>query len=146
MSGTFEKRRLKQRMYKSPDEVFESLQGDDRVISFRLRELVLQCIPHCSEKLSAGAPFYYGNTRICYIWPGAIPWGNVTTDFTTLGFCRGYQLSDPSWLETENRKMVYVKRFYKPSDINTEIIRALLFEAAELDSFHGNAGFNKRLR
>ena len=30
----------------------------------QLRALVLECIPHCKEKLAYNVPFYYGHSRI----------------------------------------------------------------------------------
>lgn len=125
---------MKQREYLTPDEVFESLQGEERIIAFRVRDIVMNTLQGCTEKLSYGAPFYFRHSRICYIWPGSIPWGKATSEGVTIGFCRGNELSDPSWLETANRKNVFVKRFLHVSEIDIDMLKALLFEAMEIDS------------
>jgi hypothetical protein len=132
--------KLKQTLYLTPDEVFESLRGNERVIAEILREIVLDCIPECTEKLSFGAPFYFKHSRICFIWPGSIPWGKMTVDGVQFGFCRGHLMTETSWLQKDQRKEVYTIRYYHPSEIDTDLLKAGLFEAVEIDQRKKESG------
>ncbi|MDX1641781.1 MAG: DUF1801 domain-containing protein [Balneolaceae bacterium] len=75
------------------DEFLDFLPDDERSIVHYLRDLVLSTLHPIEEKLAYNVPFYYGQSRICYIWPASIPWGGVNHG-VILGFCRGYLLSD----------------------------------------------------
>lgn len=97
-----------------------------------LRALVLQCLPDGKEKLAYNVPFYYRYSRICFIWPGAVPWGKVK-DGVELGFCNGHLLSDNSYLNGGSRKEVYIKTFNSVKDIDATIVRQLLYEAVVID-------------
>jgi hypothetical protein len=98
-----------------------------------LRELVFECIPDVKEKLAYNVPFYYRYSRICFIWPGSVPWGNKQKRGVDFGFCKGHLLSDPCYLEAGNRKEVYIKTFYAPKEIDRNQVRQLLYEAAVID-------------
>ncbi|REJ81927.1 MAG: DUF1801 domain-containing protein [Bacteroidetes bacterium] len=120
--------------YRDVEDLLASLHEKELETVNLLRQLILECIPGCREKLSYNVPFYYGNQRICFIWPGSVPWGKVQPYFVRLGFTKGYLLSDVySYLEKGERKEVYCKDFNLPEEINIPIVKDLLFEAAELD-------------
>lgn len=114
-------------------ELLDYLPPDELKITERLRELVFECIPDAKEKLSYNVPFYSRFTRICFIWPGSVPWGKVKKKGVELGFCRGNLLSDPSYLNINGRKEVYIKTFYSTKDIDVEKVRQLLYEATIVD-------------
>jgi hypothetical protein len=79
--------------------------------------------------------FILRNKRLCYIWPGSIPWGG-TREGVSLGFANGQQLHDEwNFLNMDKKKVIATRMFYSLKEINEheEIIRTLLFEAAELD-------------
>ena len=105
-----------------------------------LRKIIFDCIPDAKEKLSYNVPFYYRHSRICFIWPGEVPWGRVKKEGVEIGFCKGHLLSDPSYLNKGSRKEVYIKTFYQTKDIDTETLRLLLYEAVLVDE----AGVRKR--
>jgi hypothetical protein len=98
-----------------------------------LRGLVMECIPDVKEKLAYNVPFYYRFSRICFIWPGSVPWGRKTKAGVELGFCRGNMLSDASYLNIGGRKEVYIKTFYEVNDIDADILRQLIYEAVVVD-------------
>ena len=106
--------------------------GELRIVE-RLRELVFECIPDAKEKLAYNVPFYYRHARIVFIWPGSVPWGKTQKEGVELGFCRGHLLSDPSYLNTGNRKEVYIKTFHSTRDIEADTVRQLLYEAVVID-------------
>lgn len=84
-------------------------------------------------------PYYYGNRRICFIWPSSIPWGNVKKDGVLLGFCYGNQIEDElNFLEKGERKQVYMKTYFQKEDIHDGMLRSYLYKAAEIDKNFGN--------
>ncbi len=119
---------------RSIDDFLEFLPEDQRLIVDRLREIVLECLPFCTEKLSYNVPYYYGQSRICFIWPSAVPWGKVKKDGVLIGFCKGHLLEDEiDFLEKGERKQVYTKTYTDMEEIDEDLLKAYIFAAAELD-------------
>ena len=119
-------------------ELLRFLPEDQLEITERLRELVYECIPGIKEKLSFQVPFFKKRKGICYIWPGAVSWGKKTKEGVEFGFQYGNLLADEAgYLEHGKRKQVYSKRFFSVGDINEDILREYLFEAAEIDELNG---------
>jgi hypothetical protein len=98
----------------------------------QLREIIFNCIPDAKEKLAYNVPFYYRHSRICFIWPGAVPWGG-TREGVQFGFCKGHLLSDFTWLDVGTRKNVFTKTFHTTKEIDREKLSRLLYEAAWID-------------
>ena len=120
--------------FESMAELLEFLPEDQLELLQHLRELIFQTLPDIKERLSYNVPFYKKRKGICYIWPGAVPWGNKNWDGVEFGFNYGYLLTDEvGYLDRGNRKQVYTKRFASVDEINDEILREYLLEAAELD-------------
>jgi len=119
--------------FRSVEDLLAFLPQDEARIARQLRELVLQCIPDAKEKLSYNVPFYSRFTRICYIWPGSVPWGSKTKKGVDIGFCRGNLLSDTGYLDKGNRKQVFTKTFNSSKEIDAEALRQLLYEAVVMD-------------
>jgi len=123
------------------EEMLSILPRSERVMVDRLRSLVMECLPKVSEKgyYGLGVPFYRHNRLICFIWPSSVVWGPVSENpkrkgVVSLGFCQGNKmLNDEGWLLAEGRKQVYVMYFSKLSEIDDNIVRALLFEASMID-------------
>jgi hypothetical protein len=130
---------------KSAEEVIATLPPQEKVIMKRLRELITECLPKATEKVSYGVPFYSRNRMICFIWPPSIYWGpkkqwnDKKEKGVTLGFCQGNLMSNEDGaLLAEGRKQVHCMYFNSLSEINDEQVRALLFEAEMIDE-----GFKK---
>ena len=119
--------------FSSVNELLDYLPPDELKLVERLQSLVLECIPDATEKLSYNVPYYYRHARICYIWPGSVPWGKTVKQGVELGFCKGHRLADPGYLERGTRKEVYTKTFYSTRDIDAATIRQLLYEAVAID-------------
>ena len=119
--------------FKTVDEFLASLQEDELRITEALRTLVIECIPDVKEKLGYNVPFYSRYSRICFIWPGSVPWGKNVKQGVEFGLCKGNLLADPSYLTIGNRKEVYIKTFHSLKEINQDIIRQLLYEASVID-------------
>ncbi len=128
------KRKMQNISFRNLEELLEFLPKDEKEVLLALRELIYDCLPLIKEKLSYNVPFYRFNRSICYIWPGSVPWGNVTFPGVQFGFTRGHLLADElNYLEVGNRKYIRTVKFYSIADINFDLIRAYLFEAWEID-------------
>lgn len=119
--------------FNSLDELWEYLPEDQLKITMALRELVLDCIPNVTEKLSYCVPYYRVHKGICFIWPGAVAWGKTVKQGVDFGFNYGYLLTDTGYLEKGNRKQVYMKNFKNINDIDFDMLRSLIYEALIVD-------------
>ena len=118
--------------FKNYDEFIESITPDERQIVEILRAIIFESIPDCKEKLSYNVPYYWRFSRICFIWPASIPWGGIE-DGVAIGFCRGDELADLSYLEKQDRKKVYRKVFTNKKQVDVELLKACLYEAVIID-------------
>ena len=120
--------------FQSIDDLLTFIPKEELKIVKRLRELIFTCMPSCKEKLAYNVPYYYHYSRICFIWPGSVPWGKIKENGVKLGFCQGNLLSDEiNYLEKENRKQVYTKTFKHFKEIEVDILKSYLFQAIEID-------------
>lgn len=116
-------------------EFWEYLPEEERVIVDVLRQIILNYLPSgFREKLSYNVPYFYGNRRVCLIWPGSIPWGGIRSG-VLLGFAQGNKLMDvDNYLDHGTNKQVYYKIFHSVDEIDEAAIAKLIKEAVELDS------------
>ena len=121
--------------FQSLVEFWEHLPDNERIIVDHLRTIILKSLPlTCKEKMSYNVPYYYGNRRICLIWPAAVPRGGVKSG-VLLGFCYGYQLRDPNqYLLHGTNKQVYYKIYHSIDEIEERAIVLLINEAIALDT------------
>ena len=120
--------------FSSIEELLDYLPEHELKIVEFLRQLIHECIPNCKEKLAYNVPYFYRHSRICFIWPSSVTWGNVKVDGVMIGFSNGHLLSDEiNYLEKGNRKKIYTKTFFSIEEIETDILKTFLFEAVELD-------------
>ena len=115
-------------------EFWDFLPENERIIVDVLRQIILENLPStCKEKLAYNVPYYYGNRRICLIWPGSVPWGGIR-DGVLFGFCQGYKLADPdNYLNRGTNKQVYYKIFHSVDEIDELAIVKLLKESVAVD-------------
>ena len=103
-----------------------------------LRNIILENLPNCKEKLSYNVPYYYGRRRICFIWPASVPWGKVKLNGVQLGFCNAKLMQDElNYLDKDNRKQIGTKTFFSVKEIEEDLIKMYLFEALEIDKSFG---------
>jgi hypothetical protein len=127
------------------EEMLEVLPPEEKKLVEQLRAVVFACIPDATERLSYNVPFYYRHTRICFIWPGSVPWGGIR-EGVMLGFCKGSRLTDAGYLEKGSRKTVFTKTFYTTKEIDREAISQLLYEAVLVDEVDNRAKRQKKAR
>lgn len=126
------------------DDFLEFLPSSELKIVEVLRNLIFSSIPDCREKLAYNVPFYYKKKNICFIWPSSIKWGNMKERGVRMGFSYGYLIQDDiSFLDKGERKQVYWKDFYRPEDIDIDLLKYYLFEAARIDNLNKSAAKRK---
>ena len=127
--------KLQEVAFRSIDDFLAYLPEDEwRLVEF-LRKIVFTCLPNCTEKLAYNVPYYRVHQNICFIWPASIKWGKqVTYQGVRFGFAQGYRLSDEiNYLNRGNRKQVYWKDFTSITEIDVDLLKAYIYEAALVD-------------
>jgi hypothetical protein len=117
---------------KTFEDFYFNLDKEERLIVERLRKLVLETDPRFKEKISYGVPYYFLNSRVCFIWPSSVKPGPKSG--VVLGFCMGYLLSNiQGLLEKENRQQVYLITFHDVKEIEEAVLREIIIEAILTD-------------
>jgi Domain of unknown function (DU1801) len=124
------------------NEFCRGLPREERIISQRLRELILEAEPKLVEKYNYWVPYFVRHKMVCFIWPVSAPNAptakNQKQDGTivSLGFCYGNKLSNAQGLLlAEGRKQVYIIRFKSIKDLDKieNQVREIIMEAVMLD-------------
>ncbi|AOP35242.1 hypothetical protein A0128_16175 [Leptospira tipperaryensis] len=117
---------------KNFESFFTKLKEDEKEIVSILREFVIETVPNVTEKISYNVPYYFLNSRICFIWPSSFPHGpKLGVEF---GFCQGHLLSDPRQiLRAGERKIVRSISYHSKNEIDLRTLRNFLLEAVILD-------------
>lgn len=123
--------------FTSVQECLDFIPEHERELVEHLRKLIQTTIPEITEKLSYNVPYYFRNKRLCFIWPGSIPWGKIQ-EGVRLGFANGHRLQGEfAYLNSPVGKTVSSRVFKHISEIDDEIIIQLLLEARLLDEMSG---------
>ncbi len=127
--------RMQKVQFKNMEEMLAFLPDDERNITVLLDKIVLSCLPGATVKLSYNVPYYKVHKNICFIWPASVLWGNKKTyDGVRLGFTCGYLMQDEiNWLDKGDRKQVYWKEFANVKQIDADLLRSNIFDAAAVD-------------
>ena len=124
------------------EEFLDYLPDEEREVVDALRELILETVPNCREKLSYNVPFYHRFKSMAFIWPGSVLWGSKQAyEGVRLGFTRGSLMHDPEgYLDKGTRKQVYTKDFLTLDEIDPDLIRYFLYQAIEIDDMGKGPG------
>ncbi len=116
-------------------EFLEFLPTDELKVVEVLRQLVIDCIPNATEKISFNVLYYKRYKTICFIWPASILWGKKKTyGGVRFGFANGNLMQDEiGYLNKGTRKQIYWKDFDSIKDINIDLLRSYIFEALIID-------------
>jgi len=141
-------------MTSNAEEMIQSIPRNEQVIVRRLCALIEECIPSATEKSYFDMGIVYSHHRmICFVWPPSVFYGEKQKrdieiqkkKGVTFGFCQGNKMAnDKGLLLSEGRKQIYVMYFKNLNDINEDIVRALLFEAAMIDEEFGRTKKRKK--
>jgi hypothetical protein len=124
------------------NEFLNALPKEERVITQRLRNLIIETEPRLTEKMNYWVPYFVRNKMVCFIWPVSAPNApkakNQKKDDTivSLGFCYGNKLSnEQGLLLAEGRKQVYIIRLKSVQHLDNleSQIREIIMEAVMLD-------------
>lgn len=117
------------------EDFLYQLSEEEQRICTQLRQLIIECLPHCEEKLSYKVPFYKGHSNICYLWPSSILWGKKKTyEGVRLGFIQGYLMYDDiDYLCADTRQYVRCRDFLTTTAIDPELLMAYLYDADRID-------------
>ena len=128
--------------FSSVDDFLSYLPPNELEIVQFLRTIVFKCIPAVEEKLSYNVPFFKKNKNICFIWPASVLWGKKKTYLgVRFGFTYGNLLVDDiGYLEKDERKQVYWKTFTALKQIDIDLLKTYIFEAAANDEQFKSAG------
>ena len=119
-------------MARTFEDFYFDLPEQEQQIVDVLREIVLEAAPNFREKISYNVPYYFLNSRVCFIWPSSVKPGPRAG--VVFGLCRGQMLSnEQGLLELENRKEVGTITFRRPEEIDADAVREILYEAILLD-------------
>lgn len=120
--------------FRTVDEFLDFLPETEYQITHKLRQIILSTIPDVREKLSYNVPYYKRHRNICFLWPSAVPWGNVKQEGVRLGFTQGHLIQDDlHYLDRGQRKQVAWHDFHTLHDIQDQTVRMYLAEAVLLD-------------
>jgi hypothetical protein len=111
--------------FKEVKELLDYLPKHELEIVVFLRKIILECMPDYKEKLAYNVPFYYRHSRICYIWPATIPWGNMSKS-VVIGFCKGESFLDETF---ETTKFI----FNSVDEVDVALIKEKIYEAILID-------------
>lgn len=111
------------------DALYDGLPEAERITAFVLRELIFEVLPEVSEKLSWGAPFYFGPRRsLCYVWPASVPWGKLERG-VALGFTRADALVHEGYLAAVGKGKLGRRVFLHAEEVDVERVKSLLGQA-----------------
>lgn len=129
------KRKMQNVKFDSVDEFLDFLPVEELRIVELFRQLVFDCVPGLTEKLSFNVPFYKKHKGLFFIWPASVLWGNKQTfNGVRFGFQQGFLLEDEiNYLEKGNRKQVFWRDFTKVKEEDVDLLKAYIFEAAIID-------------
>jgi hypothetical protein len=121
--------------FRDVQECLDYLPEDELRITLFLRNLVFECIPDVTEKLSYNVPYYMRKKAICFIWPASILWGKKPSyEGVRFGFTSGYLLNDEiGYLEKGGRKQIFWRDFKSIAEIDVDLLRAYIYEALMVD-------------
>lgn len=131
--------------FRSVDEFLTFLPDAELEIVEFLRQIIFNCIPDVREQLAYNVAYYKRYKNICFIWPASILWGKTKTyEGVRLGFVNGYLLQDEiNYLDKGNRKQVYWKDFSDINEIDVELLKTYIYEAAFIDQEMGKSKIRK---
>ena len=121
--------------FNSVEEFLAYITPEELEVVEYLRELIFDSIPDVSEKLSYNVPYYKRHKNICFLWPGSVLWGKKQAyEGVRRGFINGHLMLDEiSYLDQGERKQVAYKDYLRLEDIDADLLRMYLYEAAEID-------------
>jgi hypothetical protein len=119
--------------FKDFDAFFEACLPAEQEVVVRVRDLIQTNFPELKEKFAYGVPYYWGFSRICFLYPASFPYSGLDAG-VNLGFARGHLLSnEQEVLQLGDRKELAYVTFRSVGDIREDVLLEILHEAMLLD-------------
>jgi hypothetical protein len=116
--------------FRTVDEYVDSLEGWQREVVSRLRDLIREAAPEATEAIKWAQPVYEDHGPFCYI--------KAFKNHVNFGFWRGADLPDPEGLiESSGKKMGHVK-VGGAEGIRTDVFQEYVRAAVELNRTLGD--------
>ena len=106
--------------------VEERVLPEFRDIVTMLREMMRECAPHATERISYGLPMWIGNSTLAWISP--------TQRDITFGFTYGREFEDRYGLLKGSGKHARHVKIRRLAEANQEALRSYIQQAVERDS------------
>lgn len=129
------KQKMQDVSFRNIEDFLEYLPDDELKMVEVLRKIIFNCLPDISEKLSYNVPFYKRHRNLLFIWPASVLWGKKKTyKGVRLGFTNGNLLGDENgYLDKGDRKQVYFKDFKSIKEIDVDLLKSYIYDAAIID-------------
>jgi hypothetical protein len=116
-------------MSKSIEDFICSLPKNEKNITIRLREIILETNPSFAEKFAYGVPYYYLNKRVCFVWPASVPRSGFKSG-VILGISNGVILKKKfDVISCGSCKVIGWIQYHSLKEIKPKIIKEILAEA-----------------
>lgn len=125
-------------------EYISKLPVEEKKIAARLHEIIFSMLSGVVEKFTFGVPHYFGNSRICFLWPSSVSGGKIKEGMA-FGFCQGYLMANEEGiLKRLGKTNISMILYTSVKDIDETVLRELLAEAIMLDERASMAGHLKK--
>jgi hypothetical protein len=125
-------------------EYISKLPAEEKKIAARLHNIICSMLLGAVEKFTFGVPHYFGNSRICFLWPSSVSGGKIKKGIA-LGFCQGYLMANEDGiLKREGKTNIYVIFYESVKDIDETVLNELLAEAVMIDERAAMTGHLRR--
>lgn len=125
---------MQKQQFDNIDQFLDFLPEEEYELTCYLMDLIQTVLPDVRMKLSYNVPYFYGKTRICFVWPASIGWSGFKGNGVKLGFCQGSQiLNSEGYLEDKDLKQIRSKIYQSIYEVPEELIKDFLFEAWEIN-------------
>ena len=128
----------------SIEEYISKLPVNEKKIAARLHEIICGMLPGAVEKFTYGVPHYFGNSRICFLWPSSVSGGKIKEGLA-FGFCQGYLMTNEEGiLKRLGKTNISMILYTSVKGIDETVLLELLAEAIMIDERALMAGHLKK--
>lgn len=123
-------------MPKSIEEFISSLPENQKDITIRLKEIILETNPSFEEKFAYGVPYYYLNKRVCFVWPTFILRSGFKSG-VIFGISNGVMLKKKfDIISCGSCKVIGWIQYNTLKEVKPKIIKDILAEAIIFQEMH----------
>ncbi len=114
---------------KTINSFISTLPEEEKKMTLRLREIILETNPSFEEKFAYGVPYYYLNKRVCFVWPTSVPRSGFKSG-VIFGISNGVILKKKfDIISCGSCKVIGWIQYHKLKEIKPRIVKEILTEA-----------------